>query len=82
MTGRLVVEIVGQVGADDPDDVGSADHLIEHVGYGLGRHIPGRQRERRELTESDLEEGKLHLEAVLAGVGGRSGHHDVERLSF
>ena len=64
-----VVAVVTQVGADDEQRFGAAPERFEHAADLLGgRRVADQQRHDLELLEHRLQEGQLHLEAVLEAV--------------
>ena len=62
--------VVGEVRADDDERLVAAKERVEHLGHLPRRGVAGHQRHQREVTQYDLKEGQLHLQAVFELVGG------------
>jgi hypothetical protein len=67
-TGRLVREVVGEVRAYEQEGFVSIPEAFDHAGDVCRRGVTHYERDEAELAQHGLQEGQLHLEAMLCGV--------------
>ena len=73
--GRGVGQVVGEVGRDHHQGLWAAPEGRQHLGHVARRGSPHREGDQREGAERLLQEGELHLQRVLQGVGGGAPRH-------
>ncbi len=61
---------LGEIGAEEDQGFGAAPEALDHLRHRFARDVAHHQGQNRDLAQDALEEGELHLQAMLAGVGG------------
>ena len=67
--GLVVTEEMGQVGTDHDQGLIATPEPVQYPGHGLRRRTADRQGHQTEVIQHALQEGQMHLQGMLLGVG-------------